>query len=162
LRSVPESLYDPELIHKWVSQTRTRPESETVFVAPGTSVEQKIAEIYSELLGIEEIGIHDSFFDLGGHSLLAMQVLSRTNYAFQVELEPTLLFMSHFTVAELAEAVLKEQVRQVAPQDVDTMLQKLSELTDDEAQTLLDTQPTQSWGHGSRWDPQPVQRENCD
>ena len=127
MRSVPESLYDPELIHKWVSQTRTRPESETVFVAPGTSVEQKIAEIYSELLGIEEIGIHDSFFDLGGHSLLAMQVLSRINHAFQVELEPTLLFMSHFTVAELAEAVLKEQVRQVAPQDVDAMLQKLSE-----------------------------------
>ena len=138
LSSIPAALYDSELIHKWISDARPRPDSDNPFTAPHTPVEKKIAEIYSEFLGIEEIGIHDSFFDLGGHSLLAMQVLSRVNKAFQIELEPTILFTSNCTVAELAGGVLKEQVRRADPLDVATLLQKLSELTDDEVQTLLD------------------------
>jgi FkbH-like protein len=138
LSSIPAALYEPELIHKWISDARPRPYSDNPFAAPHTPVEKKIAEIYSEFLGIEEIGIHDSFFDLGGHSLLAMQVLSRVNKAFQIELDPVILFTSDFTVTALADAVLKEQVRQADPLDVATLLQKLSELTDDEAQALSD------------------------
>jgi acyl carrier protein len=144
LSMVPETLYDPELIHKWLSENRARPGSDTALAAPRTPVESKIAEIYSELLGIGLIGLHDGFFDLGGHSLLAMQVLSRASDAFQVELDPTLLFTTNFTVGELANAVLREQVRQVDPQDIAVMLKKLSELTDDEAQKLLDNQAIQS------------------
>lgn len=150
LSMVPETLYDPELIHKWLSENRPRPGSDTALAAPRTPVESKIAEIYSELLGIEPIGLHDGFFDLGGHSLLAMQVLSRANDAFQVELDPTLLFTTNFTVGELASAVLREQVRQVDPQDIAVMLKKLSELTDDEAQKLLDNQAIQSQDRENR------------
>ena len=47
------------------------------FVAPSTPVEQQLAAIWSEVLGIEKIGIHDNFFDLGGHSLLIIQVQNR-------------------------------------------------------------------------------------
>jgi acyl carrier protein len=138
LSSIPDDLYDPVLIHARISQTRVRPEIDNPLTPPCTPVETKLAEIFADLLGIAEVGIHDSFFSLGGHSLLAMQLLSRANDAFAVELEPTLLFTSNFTVAELADAVLKEQVRQAGPLDVATLLQKLSELTDDDAQTLMD------------------------
>ena len=55
-------------------------------VAPRTAVEQALASIWAELLGAEEVGVGDSFFDLGGHSLLATQLVSRVRNALGVEL----------------------------------------------------------------------------
>ncbi|KOP63787.1 hypothetical protein AMS62_00005, partial [Bacillus sp. FJAT-18019] len=52
-------------------------ESEASYVVPRTLDEQQVAEIFSEVLGVKQVGVHDSFFDLGGHSLLATQVVSR-------------------------------------------------------------------------------------
>jgi acyl carrier protein len=46
------------------------------YVAPSTHGEEVIASVWSELLGVEEIGRTDNFFDLGGHSLLAMRAVS--------------------------------------------------------------------------------------
>ena len=48
-----------------------------MFVAPSTALEKHVAVIWSDVLGMEGIGIYDDFFALGGHSLLATQVLSR-------------------------------------------------------------------------------------
>jgi len=65
----------------------TRPDlqqSDTACVAPRTAVEARLKDIWSELLGRERIGIHESFFDLGGNSLLALQVVARTSAAFRV------------------------------------------------------------------------------
>ncbi|MCU6502639.1 phosphopantetheine-binding protein, partial [Rugamonas sp. A1-17] len=50
-------------------------------VAPEGEVEQAIAAIWAELLGVERIGRHDNFFELGGHSLLAVRVLDRMRRA---------------------------------------------------------------------------------
>jgi ubiquinone/menaquinone biosynthesis C-methylase UbiE/acyl carrier protein len=69
-----------------------RPELRESFVAPRSAVEEVIAGMWSELLGIEQIGVHDNFFDLGGHSLLATQVISRIREAFGVELPLRCLF----------------------------------------------------------------------
>jgi amino acid adenylation domain-containing protein len=74
---------------------------ESAFVPPRTPVEEVIAKIWSELLGVEQIGVHDNFFDLGGHSLLVTQMLSRICNAFQVSLPMHKLF-EHPTVGELA------------------------------------------------------------
>ncbi|MHC5719958.1 MAG: phosphopantetheine-binding protein, partial [Nostoc sp.] len=65
---------------------RARPKLENVFVAPRTPEEELLAEIWSKILNVEQIGIHDNFFELGGHSLLATQVISRVREAFQTEL----------------------------------------------------------------------------
>jgi amino acid adenylation domain-containing protein len=71
------------------------------FVAPRTPVEETLARIWSEVLKIEKVGIHDDFFDLGGHSLLATQLISRVRENFNVDLALRLVFESP-TIAGLA------------------------------------------------------------
>ncbi|MBU4213046.1 MAG: hypothetical protein KJ792_00140, partial [Actinobacteria bacterium] len=61
-------------------------------VGPRTPVERRLAELWAELLGTEQIGVHDDFFDLGGHSLLALQLLNRLIDEFGVELPLHRLF----------------------------------------------------------------------
>jgi acyl carrier protein len=94
---------------------RSRPELERVYVAPRNETEETLAQMCAELLGVERVGVYDSFFDLGGHSLLATQLISRLREAFHVELPLRALFENP-TVAGLAEAV--ERAR-----DMDTGLQ---------------------------------------
>jgi amino acid adenylation domain-containing protein len=74
------------------------------FVAPRTPIEEMVAASWSQVLGIERVGIHDDFFALGGHSLLAMQVISRLRAMAQVEL-PLRSFFEAPTVARLAETI---------------------------------------------------------
>ena len=73
-------------------------------MAPRSPVEEAIAEIWSDLLKVEEVGVHDSFFDLGGHSLLATQVVSRLRDTLAADLPLRSLF-DRPTVAGLAAAV---------------------------------------------------------
>ena len=79
-------------------------ELETPFVAPRTPVEEVLAGIWSEVLGIERVGIYDNFFDLGGHSLLATRIVSRVNEFFQVQLPLRSLFESP-TIGGLVNAI---------------------------------------------------------
>jgi amino acid adenylation domain-containing protein len=74
------------------------------YVAPRTLVEWRLAEIWSQVLGVDQVGVNSDFFDLGGHSLLATQVMSRARSAFQVELPLRVLF-EHPTVSELGRKV---------------------------------------------------------
>ncbi len=83
---------------------KTRPELGREFVAPRTPTEQILADIWSQVLGIEKVGVYDNFFELGGHSLLATQVVSRTRDAFKVEL-PLRNLIEEPTVARLAETI---------------------------------------------------------
>ncbi len=72
------------------------------FVAPQTATEQTVAAIWTEILGVSPIGIHDHFLELGGHSLLATQIVARLSDLFQVELSLRCLFEQP-TIAELAQ-----------------------------------------------------------
>jgi amino acid adenylation domain-containing protein len=80
----------------------------SVYVAPTTSEEKAIAAIWSEVLGFDQVGIHDDFFDLGGHSLLAMQIVSRIQRALGVEVSVGKLF-ELYTVAMLAAFIAEKQ-----------------------------------------------------
>ncbi|HEX3131701.1 MAG TPA: amino acid adenylation domain-containing protein, partial [Thermoanaerobaculia bacterium] len=72
--------------------------------APRTPVEDLVAGIWADLLGLDRVGIHDNFFELGGHSLLAMRVLSRLREAFGADLPLRRLFEAP-TVATLAREI---------------------------------------------------------
>jgi acyl carrier protein len=74
------------------------------YVSPRTPVEELITEIWAEVLKLDELGIHDNFFDLGGHSLKATQVISRVREALRLDLSLRVLFEAP-TVAELASRV---------------------------------------------------------
>ncbi|WP_050545405.1 condensation domain-containing protein, partial [Xanthomonas oryzae] len=74
------------------------------YVAPKGEQEALLATVWSELLGVERIGRHDSFFALGGHSLLAMRLISRIRNLLGVELPLTTLFAQP-CLADLADAL---------------------------------------------------------
>ncbi|HEX8459641.1 MAG TPA: amino acid adenylation domain-containing protein, partial [Pyrinomonadaceae bacterium] len=73
-------------------------------VAPRTPLEELLANIWAQVLGVRSIGVHDNFFELGGHSLLATQVISQLRESLRVEVPLHLLFETP-TVAGLAEQV---------------------------------------------------------
>jgi acyl carrier protein len=69
-----------------------RPELEETFVAPCTHVEKALAGIWTDLLNLEEVGVHDNFFRLGGHSLLATQIISRVCRTFGINISLRVFF----------------------------------------------------------------------
>jgi len=77
-------------------------EARASYVPPRTSLERTIAEVWKDVLGIEQVGVHNSFFDLGGHSLLLLQAVSRLNEALGRELPRGFMF-EHPTIAALAQ-----------------------------------------------------------
>ncbi|MEH1824947.1 MAG: non-ribosomal peptide synthase/polyketide synthase [Nostoc sp.] len=79
------------------------------YVAPRTPVEEMLAQIWAQVLKVEQVGIHNNFFELGGHSLLATQLVSRIRNIFRVELPLRSLFAAA-TVAELGHLI--EQLQQ--------------------------------------------------
>jgi FkbM family methyltransferase len=100
------------------------------FVAPSSETEHRIAKRYQELLGIEQVGVHDNFFDLGGNSLIGTQMFSRLRQDLQTELPLRLLFESP-TVAQLALAIEK------------IIIGELEKLTEEEVRDLVPDIPNQ-------------------
>jgi amino acid adenylation domain-containing protein len=81
-----------------------RPELATPFVAPRDALEERLAALWGEMLGIAGVGVKDDLFELGGHSLLGTQILARVRQSFGVEIALSRLFQAP-TVAGLADAV---------------------------------------------------------
>ncbi|HEU5376525.1 MAG TPA: phosphopantetheine-binding protein, partial [Ktedonobacteraceae bacterium] len=80
------------------------------YVAPRTVVEELLLNIWMDLLGKTQVGIHDSFFDLGGHSLLATQLISQVRRVFKLELPLHRLFEAP-TVAEFVEILRQAETQ---------------------------------------------------
>ncbi|WP_129780154.1 non-ribosomal peptide synthetase [Peristeroidobacter soli] len=76
------------------------------FTAPRSEIERRVAAIWSQVLAVEDIGIHDSFFELGGHSLLATQAIARVRAAFDIDVPLRTLFETP-NLAEFSAEVRK-------------------------------------------------------
>ncbi|MCP4655422.1 MAG: amino acid adenylation domain-containing protein, partial [bacterium] len=81
------------------------------WVAPRGPLEEVVAGIWAQLLGVDRVGAHDDFFELGGHSLLATQVLSRVRQQLGVELPLRVLF-EQSTVAGMTAGIAAIQHRE--------------------------------------------------
>ncbi|MEP7339451.1 MAG: amino acid adenylation domain-containing protein, partial [Acidobacteriota bacterium] len=121
------------------------------YAPPRTAVEAELVELWRDLLNLDRISIHHSFFAAGGHSLLATQLAFRIREAFGIELPLREIFESP-TVAGLAAAIERsrqtngkiEPARiQAVPRGartLDELIEELNQLSEAEAQSLLATQ----------------------
>ena len=74
------------------------------YVAPETEFERMLAEIWSEVLQIDRIGVHDHFLELGGNSLAAIRIMSRVNNAFDLDMPLNTIF-EKTNISKLAEHI---------------------------------------------------------
>ena len=86
---------------------------------PRSSTEKVLAQIWCEVIGLDEIGVHDNFFDLGGHSVLVTQIVGRIRKLFDVNVGLRTVF-ERPTIAELAEtieALLVAEISQLSEEE---------------------------------------------
>ena len=106
IETIPQSI---ETILQTIETSKhPRPELSNDYVAPRNQIEQKIADIWKEIIRVEQVGIYDNFFDLGGDSLLGLQIISKLNTAFDLELTMTKLYECP-NIDSIAKALVPEE-----------------------------------------------------
>ena len=109
--------------------------STAAYVAPRAPVEEAVAAIWADVLGLERVGVEDDFFALGGHSLLATQIVAQVRSDYSVNLPLHALFTSP-TVAALSQQIV-EMLGQTPDADTEKLLTELEGLSDEEVALLL-------------------------
>ncbi|WP_252179274.1 non-ribosomal peptide synthetase [Endozoicomonas sp. 4G] len=105
LQTLPR-LASGKIDRKQFSSVESLPERKQ-YTAPGTPNETRLCDLWQELLNIEQIGIHDNFFQLGGDSLLAIRLCQRIGQVFSIDVPVALLFQ-HPTIARLAPELTRD------------------------------------------------------
>ena len=88
-------------------QSFERPDLDGTYVAPRNTIEERMAEMWQNLLGVSPVGVEDSFFDLGGHSLIAVRLFANVKREFKVEFPISVLFEAP-TIAKCAALIAAE------------------------------------------------------
>ncbi len=115
---------------------KLRPELDTPFVAPRTPLEETLAALWAEALGLDQVGIHDHFLELGGHSLLATQIITQIIHTFRIDLPVRSLFEAP-TIAAMALLITQYQTQQAGSEEMARMLAEIETLSEEQAQTHL-------------------------
>jgi len=105
------------------------------YVAPRNHTEERLAEFWSEILGVERVGVNDNFFDLGGHSLLATQAISRIRETFQTDLSLRSFFAAP-TIAALSVRIAENLAAQVSDEELAAVLAELEQLPEQPAKVI--------------------------
>ena len=102
-----------------------------------TDLERHLCALWSELLGVPAVGVHDNFFDLGGHSLLAVQLVSRLHRDLAIELPLETVYTGTLTVAALARSIELTELGGMDESAYAAVLAEIESLSDEEAEALL-------------------------
>jgi acyl-coenzyme A synthetase/AMP-(fatty) acid ligase/acyl carrier protein len=119
------ALPDPDLAHARSAE----------HIAPRTPLEEAVAAIWAQVLGLPQVGVEDDFFALGGHSLLATQVVAQVRSDFAVDLPLHSLFTCP-TVASLAAEIVS-MMGDSEQEETARLMAELEGMSDEEAQRLL-------------------------
>jgi amino acid adenylation domain-containing protein len=109
-----------------------RPILSQPFVAPRAPIEQTVATIWAELLGVDRVGAHDGFLELGGDSLRATRIVSRVCDTFRVQI-PLHVLLESTTVAQMTAAIVERRATDIHDGDLDDLLRTLESAVHDEA-----------------------------
>ncbi|HSF43959.1 MAG TPA: amino acid adenylation domain-containing protein [Thermoanaerobaculia bacterium] len=109
---------------------RARPGLAEAYAPPRSPSEQKLTEIWKDVLKLDRVGIHDNFFEIGGHSLLATQIIVRIREAFQIDLPLRLLYGTP-TVADLAMSVVQQQAELADAETLEKLLASIEQMPQD-------------------------------
>ncbi|GHO60131.1 polyketide synthase [Ktedonobacter robiniae] len=145
LQEVQQRMQHPSVAHieedevGTASAVHSRPNIKTSYVEPRNSLEQHIADIWQRVIGIDKVGTSDNFFDLGGDSVMIMQVLKRLYDICQVELSVH-VFFEYPTVESLANTITQRQMEALDGAQVETLLQSVDQLSEEEVALLLGQQ----------------------
>jgi hypothetical protein len=135
---------------------RSRPHTQSAYIPPRNDLERTVAAIWQKILGIDQIGIHDDFFELGGDSIILIQVVTELSKV-DIWLNPEQMLQSQankgasddlsvkaqsggFEVPTIAEITLLAQESQKEREqrnDVEKLLSRIGELSSGEVDLLL-------------------------
>jgi acyl carrier protein len=106
------------------------------YEAPQGAVEQALASLWQELLGLERIGRHDHFFELGGHSLMALQLTARIEAQLALAVPVRTLF-EYPVLSQFTEQVLLEPMDRFEQDDIQALERQLASLNEEELLAML-------------------------
>src|SRR5260370_37169225 len=109
------------------------------FVAPRTPIEELLAAAWREVLNIEQVSVHENFFDLGGHSLLAARMVSKVRNDLDVQFTMVDVFRAP-TIAGLADLIYPRVAGNQTETELEILLEEIGNLSEEEAQRRLDSE----------------------
>ena len=106
------------------ASTYERPQLSTPFEPSANEIENVISGIWKGILGIDKIGVNDSFMELGGNSLLAIQTISNIADEFDLELQPN-IFFENPTVRGLSDRIVEMIIAMKGADEIEAMLKEM-------------------------------------
>jgi amino acid adenylation domain-containing protein len=114
-----------------------RPGISEPLVAPRSSVEEVLARIFAQVLGVAEVGIYDNFFELGGHSLMATQLISQLQDILPTATPLLTNFFEDPTVSGLAAHISQSDLVEGGVEKIAEVLDRMGRLSDTEVEAML-------------------------
>jgi hypothetical protein len=106
------------------------PEFDASYIAPRTPTEEVLASIWREVLNLNQVSVHDNFFEVGGHSLLAVQLRFQIERTLEIEMPLVAIYLSP-TIEGMALSVLQQKLEALDAKQAQGLFAELEEVLED-------------------------------